>query len=316
MKQTPSPQTKKVIAQNNAYWKERTEAHIRAGIKDDKAYEKELKALYKTTAQDIQKDIDAWVGRYADKEKITYAEAQKRISQSDVEGFRFKAKRYVKEKNFSPKANKELELYNLTMRVSRAELLRRELTLELIALADAEEAMLRRRLTEAYEKELKRQVGILGMSSKKAADLAKSADKVINGSFHSATFSERIWASNKDLQYTLSKGINQSIIRGQHSKQWARGLKKHISHEMLGKGGNATFVANRLAITEVARVQTELAVAAYKKMGYTQYMWIAEPTACMHCRALDGKAFDIDDPDAPTVPLHPFCRCSLAAHME
>ena len=51
--------------------------------------------------------------------KITRSEAMKRACEMDVKAFYRKAKKYVKEKDFSPTANKELKLYNLTMRVNR-----------------------------------------------------------------------------------------------------------------------------------------------------------------------------------------------------
>lgn len=310
--------SKAFLAKQNAYWQKRAEDSIKKGIKQDKDYEKALVKLYRSTMQAMQRDIDAWVGAYAMGEKITYQEAQQRISRMDVQAFNSKAARYVADRDFGSRANEELKLYNLTMKVSRAELLRRDLALELIALANEEEAMLRKRLQEDYTEELKRQAGILGMSRQDAESLARRADGVINGNYHAATFSDRIWSNQRDLQFNLSRGLNRSIIQGQNPKVWARDLKRTVRHEMLTRGESATHVANRLAITESARVQTEVATAAYDKMGITQYMWIAEPTACPLCMPHNGEVYDLKDAgdSAPMVPLHPFCRCSMAAYVE
>lgn len=305
------------MERQNAYWRDRAEVHNKEGIKQDKVYEKELIKLYNATMSDMRRDIDAWVGNYAMGENITYAEAQKRISKMDVEAFASTAEKYVKEKNFSDKATAELKLYNLKMRVSRAELLQNEIKLELIALANEEEAMLRERLERDYKKELERQAGILGMSKQDAEGLAKQSERIINGNYHSATFSDRIWSNQKDLQLNISRGINRSIIQGKNPKVWANDLKQYINHEMINKKENATFVANRLAITESARVQTEIAIASYEKMGFTKYVWVAEPTACKFCMPHNGEVYDIKDigKSAPMAPLHPFCRCSMAAHI-
>ncbi len=70
-------------------------------------------------AQDaIQKEIDAQWDSFSNGQKITRSEAMKRASEMDVKAFARKANKYVKEKDFSPTANKELKLYNLTMRQS------------------------------------------------------------------------------------------------------------------------------------------------------------------------------------------------------
>ena len=78
-----------------------------------------------------QKEIDAFYGRYADKEQITLAEAKRRVSKLDIAAYQRKAKRYVADKDFSKQANEEMRLYNLTMKVNRLEMLKANIGLEL-----------------------------------------------------------------------------------------------------------------------------------------------------------------------------------------
>ena len=70
--------------------------------------------------------------------------------------------------------------------------------------------------------------------------------------------------------------------------------------------------------TELARVQTEAQKQSFIRNGFTQYTFLAIGTACEACRALNEKHFDIDKmmPGENAPPMHPNCRCSVAAYMD
>ena len=109
-----------------------------------------------------QKEIDAFYGRYADKEQITLAEAKRRVSKLDIAAYERKAKRYVADKDFSKQANEEMRLYNLTMKVNRLEMLKANIGLELVAGHNEQEKFMSKILRGRTEEELQRQAGILG----------------------------------------------------------------------------------------------------------------------------------------------------------
>lgn len=298
-----------------AYIRKRELANQAHEKKVDCNYEKEIKRLYTGTIDAIDDQVDAWVGRYASREGITVAEANKVISRFDADRFKDKAARYVKEKDFSPHANAELKKYNLKMRVSRMELLKRQMMLELIGLASEEERMLKERLQKDATRELERQAVILGMSVGTKKTLKVKTEAVLKASLHSATFSDRIWANMEKTKQTLDRGVTRSILIGDNPKAWAKNLKQYIRHEMLTKKGSAAYISNRLAITESARVQGDIAKRSYQAMGYKKYIWIAEPDACPVCAALNEEIFRFET-DAPSIPMHPFCRCSIAAYYD
>ena len=85
--------------------------HIEQSLKDDRKMKRELAKIYNSSLEDIQRHIDADIMRFAAKENVSMAEAKRIISKTDVEAFQSTAKRYVEEKNFTPKANKELRRY-------------------------------------------------------------------------------------------------------------------------------------------------------------------------------------------------------------
>ena len=96
------------------YWKKREESNYRKNVKNEKEYRKHIEEIYKDMLSEIQKEIDGFYARYARKEGITIADAKKKVSKVDIEAYERKAKKYVKEKNFSEQANAEMRLYNLT----------------------------------------------------------------------------------------------------------------------------------------------------------------------------------------------------------
>ncbi len=242
----------------------------------------------------------------------------KRASEMDVKAFARKAKKYVKEKDFSPTANKELKLYNLTMRVNRLELLKANIGLELIATFDDLDKYFSNELTKAGLKELQRQAGILDMTISKS-DYGKRVEQVLNSSFKAegfATFSDNLWMYQAELKADLDKLLVRSVTMGRNPKQLAPELAKYLTQE--GRE-NAKFNAQRLMVTETTRVQTGIQEQSYRDAEIDQYVYIAEPTACKNlCDPLSGKIFNVKDmqPGVNAPSLHPFCRCSTAPYVD
>src|SRR5699024_4514667 len=247
------------MAKNNAYWSARRLAHehMKEQLKADDAYKKRIARLYRTAQEEIIRDIEADIGRFEDKEGISMTEAKKRIGKHDVEVFSEKAKRYVNERDFSPEANRELRLYNVTMRTNRLELLEARIHLETVGLADEEIKMLEEWLGQEAIAEYERQAGILGMTVPDQAQLNRMARAVVNAEFRGVEFSERVWQNQKELQHGLENTIRRTIIRGENPRVAGRELRKLVSEEFFGRRGNggAKYAADRIAITETARIQ-------------------------------------------------------------
>lgn len=298
------------------YWQRRNEEmkHIQDMFDSDAAYNAEIKRIYDRAQREIQKEIDAFITNYAKGENITIADARKQVNKMDVEAFAEKAKQYVKERDFSPQANEELKKYNLRMKMSRLEMLNHHIQLETIAMANDEEKLLTARLDEELYNEYVRQAGILGEPVPSAAQLKSISKVIVTADFHGANFSSRIWVNRAELQNELEKAISRTMIQGENPRVTARNLRRLVNDNV----NNKRYAAERLAITESGRVQTETQKVSFEEFGYTQYEYIAEPTACEICKPLDGKIFNVDDMQAGenANPMHPNCRCSVAAHMS
>lgn len=299
------------------YFIKREKAWQQQQIKDDKKRMNEIKKRLQYAQDAIQKEIDAQWDSFSNGQKITRSEAMKRADEMDVKAFARKAKKYVKEKDFSPTANKELKLYNLTMRVNRLELLKANIGLELIATFNDMDKYFSGELTDAGLKELQRQAGILEMTIAKSG-YAKLVEQVINSSFRVdafATFSERLWMYQAELKADLDKLLVRSVTLGRNPKQLAPELKRFLTEK--GRE-NTRFNTERLMITETTRVQIGIQERSYRDADIAKYTFISEPSACRFCLPLNGKVFDVDkmEPGTNAAPMHPFCRCSTAPYVD
>lgn len=291
------------------YWRLREEKQRLKNIKDEKEYDKKIKEIYQRMMDEVQSEINNFYAKYAKDTGITMAEAKKRASNLDMEVYSRKAKKYVEEKNFSKQANKEMKLYNLTMKVNRLELLKANIGLALVSGHDELEKYMDELLENRTLDEIQRQAGILGPT---ILDNADTVHSIVNASFHNATFSDRIWMHQDLLKYDLESLLATGLIQGKNPNELARLLRKRFNVKISD--------AQRLMRTELARVQIAAQQKSYEANGFDEYEYITcgIGDACDTCRALDGKIFPIKrmniGDNAP--PMHPNCHCSTGPHMD
>ena len=288
--------------------------HIEQSLKDDRKMKRELSRLYRSSAEDIQRQIDSEIMRFADKENVSMAKAKKIISKTDVEWYQDRAKRYSEQNNFSPKANKEMRRFNVTMRTSRLELLQARINLDTVMLAWEEEQLTAKYITEEVIKEHIRQAGILGMTVPSRSQLETLAKAVLLSDVSGATFSDRIWANQNELRNNINQTIERALIRGEHPRKSAASIKRLVRDDY----GKANRAADRILVTESARGQIIAQRESYKEAKIDEYIYLAENSACDICAELDDKVFKVKDMvigvNAPF--MHPWCKCSTAGYVE
>lgn len=289
------------------YWKRREMEQRKHNIRNEKEYQKRIQEIYQNMIDEIEKEINGFYGKYAKKEGITISEAKKRASKLDIEAYSRKAAKYVKEKDFSDQANEEMRIYNMTMKVNRLELLKANIGLEMVSGFDELQKYYDEILTDRTLREFERQAGILGET---VIDNKKMAHAIVNASFHNATYSDRIWMYQDLLKSELSGLLQTGLIRGQNPGKLAIHLRKRF--------GVSQSNAERLMITELARVQTEAQKQSVEANGYDEFQFHALGSACDQCKELNGKHFPVTKlviaKNAP--PMHPRCRCSISAYMD
>ena len=269
-----------------------------------------LTQLYQESFNRLQAEIDRFYIAYAGKEGLTKQEAMKKASEFDVTKFAEKAKKAVKEKDFSPGTNSWLRIYNLKMKVSRLELLKAELALEIQNLTSEVNEVFDKARREEFLAEYKRQAGILGISSKGAN---KRIQSVLGADFYGQNFSSRVWGST-GLQATLQRDVFASLNRVYTDMM---GYKQEMNR-LSKKYGTSKENAKRLLKTEIARINADTQHAILKDNGFTHMIFVAESGACDICKPLDNTAVPIDkvEKGVNMFPMHPNCRCSAYGHIE
>ena len=294
---------------SKTYWRDRELEWKKKRLKDEKQYADEIQEIYANMMDSVEKEIESFFSRYANKENITMAEAKKRVSNIDIKAFQRKAKKYVKEKNFSDEANEQMRLYNLAMKVNRLELLKANIGLELVAGHDELKSYTGDKLEGAYLEEIKRNASILGDT---VIDNAKTAKAVADSSFKNATFSERIWVNQDQLKNSLSSVLSNALIQGKNPREFIPLIRKKFDVSRCN--------AERLLRTEIARVQTQAQIESYEANGIDEYEYIAcsLKDVCPLCKEMDGKTFKLKDMEigdnAP--PMHPNCHCATAPYSD
>lgn len=294
---------------SKTYWRDRELEWKNKRLKDEQEYADEIQEIYANMMDSVEKEIESFFSRYANKENITMAEAKKRVSNIDIEAYKRKAKKYVKEKNFSDEANEQMRLYNLAMKVNRLELLKANIGLELVAGHDELKSYTGDKLEGAYLEEIKRNASILGDT---VIDNAKMAKTVADSSFKNATFSERIWVNQDQLKNSLSSVLSSALIQGKNPREFIPQIRKKFDVSRCN--------AERLLRTEIARVQTQAQAESYEANGIDEYEYVAcgLKDVCPLCKEMDGKVFKLKDMEigenAP--PRHPNCHCALAPHSD
>ena len=84
------------------------------------------------------------------------------------------------------------------------------------------------------------------------------------------------------LKNELNSLLQTGLIQGQHPRKLATHLRKRF--------GVSQSNAERLLITEMARVQTEAQKQSFERNGFEEYIFLALGTACPICRALGREA--------------------------
>ena len=276
-------------------------------FKNENEIVKEMQKRYRIAAREVEKEINTLLDNYASKNGLSLADVKREVSATDIRDYEDKARKYVKDKNFSPKANREMSRYNLKMKISRLELLQSHIDLELIALADEMDKDMLDYLMKVGNDEVRRQAGILAESISIGFT---AVEQIAKRKFHDFDFSSRIWRNKALLHRELKDRLIEQITKGQNPRKAARIMRETIEQSV--------YNTERIMRTESNRVQIEVQIDSFKQAGFEQYEYVTTEGACDICSPLDGKIFDIKDfrvgETAP--PRHPMCRCSTAAHMD
>ena len=298
------------LQRNSEYWRMRERTQREAYLRTEDEEIAEINRIYDNMQYWAEQKVYEFYGKYAKDEGINITEAKHRVSKLDIKEYERLAEGYVKDRDFSDRANQEMRIYNATMRINRMELLKAQMGLQLVSGIDEIDKHYEKIAEDRATQEITRMAGILG-ETLTDTETAKTAKQIVNATFYNATFSERIWSHQDNLRNALAIELQKGFIAGIGSREMARNLRKQFDVSRKN--------AERLARTELRRIQTDVAKDSYDTNGFELYQYMAvNPRACAVCRALDGKVYKVKDMQAGlnAPPLHPNCHCTTAPYID
>lgn len=317
-----------MLLKNRQYNAERKAQSLWA--KQDFEIEQLIEAVHNESSQIMQSKIDDFYLKYAQDTGLSRKDAMLAIRDFDVPKWadsaakevykalsdkKFNKQLYDYNKKyshdyFSPETNKWLKTYNAKMKISRLELLKAELEIELQKMYGQDFQLIHGHLEQAYLDELKRQAGILGNS---ASGASRRLQEIVNADFHGNSFSSKVWGRN-GMYYSHKKAIFSSLNRMYVDMSGYRKERNFLMQAFDIKQHEAM----RLLKTEASRMRTIAQEHVYKDNGFTHFGWILESGACKDCSAFANKVFPIEkfELGVTAPPIHPNDRCSTYGVIE
>lgn len=131
------------------------------------------------------------------------------------------------------------------------------------------------------------------------------------------SWTERLWLDHDQILNRIDNSLNSMLRQGMRAQDIAEklfpGNAKKMRNDNINKALiDATVSAKRLARTEAAAREDELADIFFKENKIKYFDWVTEPGACKKCLAIGALGpYKVGDEASPRIPgsSHPNCRC-------
>lgn len=304
-----SDKLKELLENNSNYWQSRAlDSEIRA-VENEEDYLRRIKGIYDQATKDIEKKMGIVYARYASNNKITLKEAYKQLPKKMETEYKADVEEYIKlarEHQGDPKWRQYLLNQSLMHKHSVLNQLQTEYR-KVIYDIDMEQTggkFLEKIYTNTsyYNQYLNNDEEF----AKVDTDMIKN---LINENWSGGgAFSENLWGNREKL----IKALDDIVIKGMATGKSYNDMCKELSKRMDTSYSNA----QRLIMTESARMNNHSLLDTYKRMGVKRLEFVAtlDMRTSDICRSMDGMIIDIENAKIGLniPPLHPYCRSVIA----
>lgn len=303
------------------YWQQRFEQVTEAQLKTGMDYYDEAERMYREAMESIEKDIARWYMRLAANNQITYADAKKLLTNSQLKDFKLTLKEYIKrgkENGISADWSKSLENASAKYHISRLEALQIQIQQHLEALygnqLDGMDAAMRKIYSDGYyQTAYELQKGFsTGFDVQQIDDARLERLMSKPWAADGLNFSQRLWSDKDKLINNLQNELVQGLVRGDAQLKIVQSFAKLMNSSLSNAG--------RLIATESAYFASLGEKDSMKDLGVDQYEILAtlDRKTSDICRSMDGKVFKMSEFKAGVTapPLHPWCRSCTVPHIE
>lgn len=310
-----------ITEKDKAYWQKRFEEMNEALLQDAMDYYDDVERMYREAMNRIEKDIAQWYMRLAENNGISYADARKLLTKSQLKDFKMTLDEYIrkgKENGVTDDWRKELENASAKFHISRLEAIKLQLQQHLETLYGNQLDKLDEAMRETYRNGYYQTAYELQQAFHTGFDVQQidedELEKILAKPWAAdgSNFSDRIWSDKQKMINTLQNELIQGLVRGDGQ------LK--ITQRMAKKMNTSLSNAGRLIATEGAYFASLGEYDSMKAIGVEQYDILAtlDNRTSDICRSLDGKTFKMSEfkPGVTAPPFHPWCRSCTVPHME
>lgn len=308
--------------QKTEYWTQRAEQRLINAENLTEDMLKNLKITYEQAIKSIEKEINAFYGKYATETGLDLTEVRKRLNPEELKDFKKQLTLYYDEVKrlggYSPDTKEYLRELSAKAYISRLEELQANIRWEVESLYRQQQLRIFEVLSKGYEETYYRtnfdmQQGI-GFAYSFTALNTKAVEKAVTQKWQGSNFSDRIWTDKAKLIDTLNQTIPQSIALGQNPRKVARNIAKTMETKFSN--------AERLARTEINHIDNQASLDAAKEvpevLNKYQYNATLDSRTSEICGDLDGKVFLMKDAQEGVnfPPMHPNCRSGWIPYFD
>lgn len=304
------------------YWNKRSEQRIVDAENLTTDMLKKLKKTYEKAYLELEKEINAFYGKYSTETGLDITEVRKRLDPKELKTFKEQLKLYYDEVKrlggYSKDTKEYLRELSAKAYISRLDALQAQLRFQIETLyrqvnLDVSDSLQDGYKETYYKTTFDNQKGIGFAYSFNALDDNK-VRVAITQNWQGSNFSDRIWNDKNKLIETINQKIPQGIALGQNPRKVARDMAKSLETRYSN--------CERLARTEMNHIANESQKLAYKETPEVlqQYKILAtlDNRTSEICQEQDGKVYKmsewIEGVTAP--PFHPNCRTTTIPYFE
>ena len=294
---------------HNDYWQQRSNDIMRYVDSTDVDMFAELQKIYASESAQIQRDLFAFVTKYADDNKMSYSDALQRLRGVDLSDYQANAKKYREQAKNNPDLLKRLNEQYVGSKVTRFDALNLEMTYKIGVMQGIIEKSF-----ENYLKSTAKYAYKKAMGGNSGALNEPALKELINTPFNGRNYSQQVWGNTDDLARDLRDVLKRGFIRGDDVRSMAGELAK--------KYNVARSRAQTLIRTDGTAIVNRSAIKRYEESGLEFYRISVQMDnrTSQICKRIhsEDKRYRIDEFETGVTapPFHYNCRSAVIPDEE
>lgn len=304
---------------NAEYWAERALNEALMGERSVLEYENALLDAYRVALREIKKDLESFFSKYARENKVTYAEARRRLVSAEMKEFKATVKMwldYARQNGWNRVYIQYLEKLLNMKYITRLEMLEADIRYQIELIENNKEKNIKDLMEinylAAYYVRYHDFATGAEMSVRFDTIDAHTLAQVVAKKWDDGNYSTRVWNDRNRLVKAMATILPQSF---------SRGLNVNKLGDMLAKELNVSQNRGRtLARTEINNICNQADLAVYGAAGIEKYQFVAtlDLRTSEICRSMDNTVHEVSQARTGInfPPLHPNCRSTTVAYHE